>query len=188
MESELQQLLDLLVAEGKLQADQTKAKQSMLEDSERQKGIARTLVELLGMSEGAVVEAICKGFGLARMKIASEIETAPPNILTEEEILRYRALPVFLVGLELTVAFIDPPSGSVRSDLQKISSCRILPVVTTISDFESALQKYGGALDKLQRLGSTLDLSKFDIRKRDSKGSGSKADLETESSIAKLVD
>ncbi|MEX1276311.1 MAG: GspE/PulE family protein [Bacteroidota bacterium] len=188
MESELQQLLDLLVAEGKLQADQTHAKQSMLEDSARQKGIARTLVEILGMSEGAVAEAICKGFGLARMKIASEIETAPPNILTEEEILRYRALPVFLVGLELTVAFIDPPSGSVRSDLQKISSCRILPVVTTISDFESALQKYGGALDKLQRLGSTLDLSKFDIRKRDSKRSGSKADLETESSIAKLVD
>ena len=188
MASELQQLLDVLVAERMLQPDQAQAKQLMLEDSARQKGIARSVVEILGLSEEAVAESICKGFGLARMKIASEIETAPSNVLTEDEILRYRALPVFLVGLELTVAFIDPPTRSVRFDLQKIASCRILPVITTISDFESALQKYGGALDKLQRIGSALDLSKFDIRKRGTKGLVSEAGLETEASMAKLVD
>jgi type IV pilus assembly protein PilB len=188
MTQELQQLMDAFVADRILQPDQVQAKRAMLEDLERQTGIARSIVEILGLSEEQVVESICKSFSLARMKIASEIETAPSNILTEDEILKYRALPVFQVGLELTVAFIDPPSRSIRADLQKIASSRILPVVTTISDFETALRKYGGALDKLQRIGSAVDLSKFDIRTRAARGRVAGLSAETEASMAKLAD
>lgn len=180
--------MDAFVADRILQPDQVQAKRAMLEDLERQTGIARSIVEILGLSEEQVVESICKSFSLARMKIASEIETAPSNILTEDEILKYRALPVFQVGLELTVAFIDPPSRSIRADLQKIASSRILPVVTTISDFETALRKYGGALDKLQRIGSAVDLSKFDIRTRAARGRVAGLSAETEASMAKLAD
>jgi len=157
---EQQQLLDVLVAEKVLQADQMQAKLSILDDTARQKGIARTLVEILSVSEEDVVKGICKAFGLARMKIASEIETAPSNLLTEEEIVKYQALPVFQIGLELTVALIDPPSQRLVAELQKITSRRVVYVITTISDFEIAFQKYGGALDKLERIGSSLDLSK----------------------------
>ena len=187
MTQELQQLIDTLVAEHTVQLDQVQAKGSMLEDAERDMGIARGIVEILGLSEEEVAQSICKSFGLARMKIATEIETAPSNILTEEEILRYRAVPVFQVGLELTVAFTDPPSRSVRADLQKITSCRVLPVITTTSDFEAALRKYGGALDKLQRIASTVDLSRLDVR-RGAKGSASGLSVETEATMAKLAD
>lgn len=75
---EQQQLLDVLVAEKVFQADRVQAKLSILDDTARQKGIARSLVEILSVSEEDVVKGICKAFGLARMKIASEIETAPP--------------------------------------------------------------------------------------------------------------
>ncbi|TSA19719.1 type II/IV secretion system protein [bacterium] len=185
---EQQQLLDVLVAEKVLQADRMQAKLSILDDTARQKGIARSLVEILSVSEEDVAKGICKAFGFARMKIASEIETAPSNVLTEEEIVRYRALPVFQIGLELTVALIDPPSQLLVAELQKITSRRVLPVITTISDFEIAFQKYGGALDKLERIGSSLDLSKYDIRNRSSSGSIRGMDLEAEASMSKLVD
>ena len=163
---EQQQLLDALVADKVLQADQVESKRTILDETARQKGIARSLVEILAVSEEEIVAGMCKAFGLARMRIATEIDTAPSNILTEDEILRYRALPVFQIGLELTVAVIDPLSAAIRSELQKITGTRVLPVVTTISDFETAFQKYGGALDKLGRIGSSLDLSKYDIRNR----------------------
>lgn len=185
---EQQQLLDVLVAEKVLQADRVQAKLSILDDTARQKGIARSLVEILSVSEEDVVKGICKAFGLARMKIASEIETAPSNVLTEDEIVRFRALPVFQIGLELTVALIDPPSQLLGAELQKITSRRVLPVITTISDFEIAFQKYGGALDKLERIGSSLDLSKYDIRNRSSPGSIRGMDLQAEASMSKLVD
>src|SRR5512141_541071 len=126
---EQQQLLDVLIADKILQTNQVESKRAILDDTARQKGIARTLVEVLGLSEEDVLKGICKAFGLARMKIATEIETAPSNILTEDEMIRYRAIPIFKIGLELTVAVIDPPSASLRAELQKITGGRVLPVV-----------------------------------------------------------
>lgn len=185
---EQQQLLDVLIADKVLPANLVESKRAILDDTARQKGIARALVEILGLSEEDVLKGICKAFGLARMKIASEIETAPSNILTEDEMIRYRAIPIFKIGLELTVALIDPPSTSLRMDLQKITGGRVLPVVTTISDFEIALQKYGGALDKLGRIGSALDLSKYDVRNRPATPSVRGMELEIEASMSKLAD
>jgi type IV pilus assembly protein PilB len=185
---EHQQLLDVLVAEKILQANQVESKLAILEETARQKGIARGLVEIFSMSEEDIVKGICKAFGLARMRVTSEIDTAPSNILTEDEILRFRALPVFQIGLELTVAVIDPLSPTDRGELQKITGVRVLPVVTTISDFEIAFQKYGGALDKLERIGSSLDLSKYDIRNRGGGAAVRSTDVENEASITKLVD
>ncbi|MCX6134260.1 MAG: GspE/PulE family protein [Ignavibacteriales bacterium] len=185
---EQQQLLDVLVAEKILRADQVESKRVILEETARQKGIARSLIEILSVPEDDIVKGICKAFGLARMKIATEIETAPSNVLTEDEILRYRAIPVFQIGLELTVAVIDPLSPTDRNELQRITGGRVLPVVTTISDFEAAFQKYGGALDKLERIGSSLDLSKYDMRNRGTGTSVRGMDLETEASMSKMVD
>jgi type IV pilus assembly protein PilB len=185
---EQQQLLDVLIADKVLQADQVQAKLAILDDTARQKGIARTLVEILSVPEDEIVKGMCRAFGLARMKIASEIDTAPSNILTEDEIVKYRALPVFQIGLELTIAVIDPPSLQLRNELQKITGARVLPVVTTISDFEIALQKYGGALDKLERIGSSLDLSRYDVRNRTVGKTIKGMELEIEASMSKLVD
>ncbi len=185
---EQQQLLDVLSADRIAQTDQLNSKRAMIEDVARQKGIARSLVEILGMSEEDVVNAIVKATGVARMKIATEMDAAPSNVLTEDEILRYRALPVFQIGLELTIAFIDPPSQAQRAELQKIVRARVLPVVTTISDFEAAFQKYGGALDKLERIGSSLDLSKYDLRNRDGEGTVREIESDSEATMAKVVD
>jgi type IV pilus assembly protein PilB len=185
---EQQQLLEVLSADHIVGADQLNSKRAIIEDIARQKGIARSLVETLGISEEEVVKAVVKSTGVARMKIATEMDAAPSNVLTEDEILRYRALPVFLIGLELTIAFIDPPSQSLRAELQKIVRSRVLPVVTTISDFEAALQKYGGALDKLDRISSMIDLSRYDVRNRDGEGTVREIDADNEASMAKIVD
>lgn len=185
---EQQQLLDVLSSDQIVQTEKLSSKKALIEDVARQKGIARSLVEILALSEEDIVNAIVKSTGIARMKVATEMDAAPSNVLTEDEMLRYRALPVFQIGLELTVAFIDPPSQALRAELQKIVGARVLPVVTTISDFEAAMQQYGGALDKLERVGSGLDLAKYDIRNRDSQTHVVEIESDSEATMAKLVD
>ena len=188
MTPETIQVLDALVASGTIRREELDAKRSKIDDLANEKGVAKALIELLNFSEDTVADAICQKFGIARMAVASEMDTAPAGILTEDEMLHYRVLPVFRIGLELTAAFIDPPTKPLRLHLQRLSGCRLIPVITTVSDFETAYKKYGGALDKLQRVGSMIDLEKYDIRKRGPKEGGPIFESELEGTMAQLTE
>ena len=188
MTPEEKKLLEALVADGGIAQEALHTKAKQLEETSRQKGIARAVHEVLAHPEEAIAAAIAKTFGVGRMQVASEMEGAPSNVLTEDEILHFRALPVFRIGLELTVAILDPPSRSLQTRLQQLTGFRLIPVVTTISDFEAATRKYHGALDKLARIGSKINLEQYDSRTR-----GGKEDLSTrpgqaEATMAELAD
>jgi type IV pilus assembly protein PilB len=186
--AELKQVLDALVERGSVTAEVVSVKRLLIEDSTRLKGIARTLIDVLALSEDEIAEAISVRFRLGRMQIVREMESAPANILTDDEIRNYNALPVFRIGLELTMAFIDPPSLAVKSLLQKLSACRILPVITTVSDFEAALKNYSGGLDKLQKMVSSIDFDKLDIKKLGEKGATKAMESELDGMMVTLVD
>ena len=188
MNTELKQVLDALVERGSVTAEIVTVKRLLLEDSARLKGIARSLTELLALSEDEIAEAMCAHFRLARMQVAREMESAPANILTDDEIRLYNALPVFRIGLELTMAFIDPPSTATKTLLQKLTGCRILPVITTVSDFEAALKNYKGGLDKLQKMVSSIDFDKLDIKKLGEKGSTKAMESELDGMMLSLVE
>jgi type IV pilus assembly protein PilB len=185
---ENQRLLDGLVRLNLVSAGVLQSKRSILDDTIAQSGMARSVVTVLGISETEVTKAICTVFSLPTMAIAGEMETAPANILSEDEVFLYRVLPVFQIGLELTVAFVDPPSDALRVLLQKISGYRVVPVMTTLSDFHAASRRYRGALDKLQTLGSVIDLTKFDIRRNTRKGAVSDNIDEHGVTMAQLAD
>jgi type IV pilus assembly protein PilB len=186
--TELKQVLDALVERSSVTAAVVSVKQTLIDDSTRLKGMARSLIEILALSEEEVADTICARFHLARMNIVREMESAPANILTDDEIRLYSALPVFRIGLELTIAFVDPPSQAVKSFLQKLSGCRILPVITTVSDFEAALKNYKGGLDKLQKIVTSIDLDKLDVKKMGDKGSTRAMELELEGTMSVLVE
>ena len=187
MNTELKQVIDTLVERGSVSAGIVRVKHSLLDDSTQLKGIAKSLIEVLALSEDEVADAICARFGLARMQIVREMESAPANILTDDEIRHYRALPVFRIGLELTIAFVDPPSPAQKSFLQKLSGCRVIPVITTVSDFEAALKNYGGGLDKLQNIVSSIDVEKLDLKRLGEKGSMKAMESELDGMMANLV-
>ncbi|MCI0706979.1 MAG: GspE/PulE family protein [Ignavibacteriae bacterium] len=188
MTVEDQHFLNRLVALGILPGDLVKAKNSQLEHSVREKGMTRALIEQFGLSENAVADAICKESGFGKMLIVNEIETAPTQLLTEDEIHTYRTVPIFCIGLELTMAFTDPPSRQLRTHLQKMTGFQILPVITTVSDFDAAVKKYRGTVDRVQRIGSTVDLEKYDIRKSVTPGRAAISEKEADATIAQLVD
>ncbi len=187
MNPELKQVLETLVERGSVTAEVVRVKGLMLDDSTRLKGIARSLIEVLALPEDEIADAICARFRFARMPIVHEMESAPANVLTDDEIRFYSALPVFRIGLELTIAFVDPPSLAVKNFLQKLSGCRVLPVITTVSDFEAALKNYKGGLDKLQKIASSIDFAKLDVKKLGEQGAMRAMESELDGMMVDLV-
>jgi len=166
MTLEDQQYLKALVDRGILNREMLNVKKGSFETIAHEKGTARALTTVFNLSEDVVADTLSEVFNFARMPIANEIETAPEQILTEEEMLKLRVLPVFLIGLELTMAFIDPPAKQTILNLQRLTGHRILPVFTTYSDFDAATKKYHGAIDRIQSIKSSLQLEKYDIKVR----------------------
>ncbi len=188
MTKEDQQFLTALCDQGTLDREVLRAKRGVLETSAREKGLARALVSVFKLEENAVADALCKVFGAGKMSIASEIETAPEQLLTDEEIRQFRVLPVFLIGLELTMAYTDPPSKELTVKLQHLTGYRVIPIFTTVSDFDAALKKYQGAIDSLQSINSTLSLEKYDISTSKTKETEGLGVGKSEPSIAQLMD
>jgi len=166
MTLEDQHYLKALVERRILNRESFNVKKGSFETIAREKGVARGLAAVFGLSEDVIANTLSDVFKFARMPISNEIETAPEQILTEEEILRFRVLPVFLIGLELTMAFIDPPSKQIVIHLQQLTGHRVLPVFTTFSDFDAAMKKYHGSIDRIQSIKSSLELEKYDIKVR----------------------
>jgi type IV pilus assembly protein PilB len=188
MTPEDNELLSVLHYHRHLDQDRVNGKNGELERCARQKGITRSLVELFSLSEELLAQTISETFSSGRLKISSEINTAPTDLLTAEEIQRFRALPVFRVGPELTVAFVDPPSKTLCKHLRQLTGCKIIPVITTLTDFDSAIRKFSGSLDPLQRISSTLDISHLDLRNKAPGKPVPDAETYTESTIAQVVD
>jgi type IV pilus assembly protein PilB len=188
MTIEDQKLLTALVDQGTIDRDLLNARRSVLETSMREKGMARALLSTFDLSGEIIADALCKAFALGRMTIAAEMETAPEQILTEDEIRSFRTLPVFRIGLELTMAFIDPPVKQLLHRLQQLTGYRVLPVFTTVSDFDAALRKYRGAIDRIQALKSSLALEKYDIRGPKGKEGPISSDGKIDATMAQLMD
>jgi type IV pilus assembly protein PilB len=188
MTIEDQKLLTALVEQGTLDRELLKVRRGALESSAREKGMTRALLSTFDLSEDIIVDTVCRIFTLGKMTIAAEMETAPEQLFTEDEIRLFRVLPVFRIGLELTLAFIDPPVKQLLLQLQQLSGYRVLPVVTTVSDFDAASKKYRGAIDRIQSLKSSVALEKYDIRNLKGKEGPFSADGKIDATMAKLMD
>lgn len=188
MTIEDQKFLTALVGQGTLDRDLLKARRDTLDTSMREKGMTRALLSTFTITEDIIAETLSKTFAFGRMTIAPEIETAPEQLLTGDEIRLFRTLPVFRIGLELTMAFIDPPIKELVFRLQQLTGYRVLPVFTTPSDFDAALKKYRGAIDRIQALKTSLALEKYDIRNVKGKEGPLSAEGKIDASMAQLMD
>lgn len=185
---DVEKLLETLVSGKYLTREQIEEKMGLFTDALFEKGPTAAIVETFGISEETVAESIAKTFGYGLMKIEPEIETAPAELLTEDEIRTYRALPVLQIGFELTIAFVDPPSKTTRVEIQRLTNLVVLPIITTLSDFEAALRKYRGALDRLMRTSSRINLEEFDVQHLKGDVKRQQAISETEMTMSEMAD
>ena len=185
---EYQPVVDQLVAQGAVERVQIDAKRNLLIEVSRDRGFARALQEVAGLKEETIAEALCKSLGLARMAVSIEVEHAPGGMFTEEELRHERFLPIFRSGMEMTVAVVDPPSKEFTLKLQRMTGCLILYVGTTVSDFETAVRKYPGAVDRIQSMPSKVRVEDYDIRVMSKRAAEAMSEAEAKVTLAQVVD
>jgi hypothetical protein len=138
-------LIEALIAQGLLDSATHERVKSKIQEHYLLKGISETLVNYAQVDESAQARLISDLYDIPIMKISEEVKSGPKEILPETIIQRYRVIPVFLLGMELRVAFIDPPYKAIVDLSKKETGYKIVPVVTTMSDYQLAnmLQKAG---------------------------------------------
>ena len=181
-------LLDTLIAQGDIDPVMLEARKENFQSVIREKGISRTLGTVFSISDTTVATAISTLWKCARMSVTNEMESAPGQLLSDDEIKSYRVLPVFRIGMELTMAFIDPPVKSLVVQIQRLTGCQVVPIVTTISDFDTAVKKYQGSIDRLQGVGARLKLEKFDIQRAGPAEARKLLEGTSQATMAQLID
>ncbi len=139
--------------------------QIVKEREESDRSISQGLVEYAGVDEAELAEVISTTFRIPVAPITHEVKTEMADIVSGDIISKYRVFPLFLTGDELTVAFIDPPYKALLELLRQETGYKIVPIVTTVSDFFTALKIQRRRIEKMQKIVTELDISIFDTQK-----------------------
>jgi type IV pilus assembly protein PilB len=128
-------------------------------------GFAQCMVDSKAVSEQKLAGHLSDAFNLPFMHLYTETSSAPKEMISDSFLKTHRVIPMFLLGNELTVAIVDPPYRTVTDELTKITGKRIIPVISTLSDFSETLKIQRGGFDDIQRIASKIELTKFDLAK-----------------------
>jgi type IV pilus assembly protein PilB len=138
--------------------------QRLLKETQTE-GPADILVEALDVSDDIVANALSQEFHIPYLQLTADIITAPPKILQEAVLLKYRILPVLSSGVELTVAFVDPPYKTVLDQLRQEAKMFIVPVAVTLSALKSATNVETSESDEIRNLQSRIAIELLDVHK-----------------------
>jgi type IV pilus assembly protein PilB len=158
-------LIDSLIAQGLLTNVTHERIRSKIQEHYMTKGISETLVKFAQVDENALTKLISDLYDIPVMKISEEVKNGPKEVVPETLIQRYRVIPVFLLGMELTVAFIDPPYKAVIDILKKETGYKVIPVITTVSDFQLAIRIQRAGYDELNKIVPQLKIEELDLEK-----------------------
>ena len=109
--------------------------------------LGQTLMELGFLKEDDLVIALAQQLGLAHIDLLS-YRTKPEivKLIPEQTARSYELLALDKVGEHLTVAMADPLNVFAVDEIQKITHCRIEPVICTRSALHSVFEQcYGKA-------------------------------------------
>jgi type IV pilus assembly protein PilB len=158
-------LIEALISQGYLDIVTHSKIKTKIQEHYLAKGISETLVKFAHVDESALSKLISDLYDVPIMKISEEVKNGPKEILPETLIQKYRVIPVFLLGMELTVAFIDPPYKPVIDIVKKETGYKIIPVITTVSDFQLALRTQKAGYDELNKIVPQLKIEELDVEK-----------------------
>lgn len=144
------QLVDLLLKENLI----TQADHNAADEAFRKQKVPhlKYLQQHNLIQEGKIVEYFAKkysipSFDLSKYVIDGEIV----KIMTAEDVRRFRLIPLQKAKGTLVVALADPTALANLDDIKFRTQLRIEAVITSLSAFEMAMDKYYGALNLVEK-------------------------------------
>jgi type IV pilus assembly protein PilB len=123
------------------------------------------LVDTLGISEDVVAEVLSQEFKIPHVELLPEIINVPPNLIPDSILRKHLCLPVLISGVELTVAFVDPPYKSFVDELRNAVKMFIVPVAVTLSSFNALTKRKGHLSEEVIDLPSKLNIELFEVQR-----------------------
>ena len=132
-----------------------------------QKRCVDILIDSLGVNEESVASAISDDFKIPLVNLNSAIITVNDPILKDEFLHKYHAIPIIRSGVELTVAFINPPYKETLDAMRRETKVFIIPVAVKRSSFDAVVMKEPvEEQEEFRQLPSKFQIDTLDMRKR----------------------
>ncbi len=131
---------EYLIEQGLVSNDQVK--KALEEQKKAGSRLGQTLVELGFLSEDDLIVSLARQLNLPHIDITSySIKPEIIKLIPQNIARRYELLPLEKVGTELTIAMVDPLNVFAIDEVQKITRCRIEPVICSRSGLEKVLNQ-----------------------------------------------
>lgn len=125
------------------------------------------LVDLLGVSEEVLATTISEEFKVPYVNLTPSIISVNNIQMQEEFISKYRALPIIRSGVELTVAFVNPPYKETLDAMRRDVKVFVIPVAVKRSAFDAIVAKEAADTDnEYLSIPSKFQVDILDIHKR----------------------
>ncbi len=124
------------------------------------------LSETLGVKEDLIANAIAEEFKIPNINLTTSTVTINNPAMVDEFLAKYNAIPIIKSGVELTVAFVNPPYKDTLDAMRRDAKVFIVPVAVKRSAFDAAVAKEPvDEVEQYKHLPSKFKLESIDIRK-----------------------
>ncbi|MHC4201416.1 MAG: GspE/PulE family protein [Planctomycetota bacterium] len=124
------------------------------------KSLTHYIIDQKISTEPAIIGAISTEMNLPPVDIEKvDIDPEALALIPEDIARQYKVLPVAKIGRSLTLAVADPLDVLTQDDLNIVTGCELMPVVSTDVAIEKAIQKvYGGSAGDMEDLVGEMGL------------------------------
>jgi type II secretory ATPase GspE/PulE/Tfp pilus assembly ATPase PilB-like protein len=125
------------------------------------------LVDIIGVNEEIFATTMSEEFKIPYVNLTPSMVSVNDQKLQDEFLSKYHALPVVRSGVELTVAFINPPYKEVLESMRRDVKVFVIPVAVKRSALESVTMKEMADTENVYlSIPSKFQIETLDTRKR----------------------
>ncbi len=127
----------------------------------------RSCVEILtddiGIDAIVVQQSIATTFDIPEVKVNEGNITIKDGNISANSSAKYKVIPITLTGVELTVAFVDPPYKQVVELLKRESKYTIIPIIISLPNYRNLVKTPKVRAEEMKAVISKYNLSNFDM-------------------------
>jgi type IV pilus assembly protein PilB len=127
-------------------------------------GCTEYLTDGIGVDERLVQQSIATTFDLPEIKLNEGDIIIKTPVLSYSTCSKYKIIPVSLVGVELTVAFVDPPYKHVIEILKLESKQIITPIIISLSNYRNLIKVSKAKAEESKLITSRFNIDQYDVQ------------------------
>ncbi len=120
------------------------------------------LINEVDVNEELVQQSIATTFDVPEIKLNDSDIIIKSSILSQSTCAKHNVIPVSLVGVELTVAFFEPPYKHVVEILKSESKRIIIPIIISLSNFHDIIKITKSKTEESKSITSRFNIEQYD--------------------------